>query len=87
MNMKLLAVLTQPSIYNGCYNRKTPWEEKFTPGEFTPVNMKNCGLCNVRKNREIKNGDKYITLDISLKFGSWEKLKSHLQSQKITWED
>ena len=40
MNMKLLAVLTQPSIYNGCYNRKTPWEEKFTPGEFTHMKIK-----------------------------------------------
>ena len=37
--------------------------------------MKNCGRCNVRKHRGIKDGDKYITLDISLKFGSLDKMK------------
>ena len=39
------------------------------------MNMKNCGRRNVRKHRDIKNGEKYITLDISLKFGSLEKMK------------
>ena len=49
MNMKLLEVVTPQSIYYGCSNRKTLWEEKckgeekFTLGEFTAVNMKNCG--------------------------------------------
>ena len=37
--------------------------------------MKNCGCRNVRKHREIKNGEKYITLEISLKFGSMDKIK------------
>ena len=32
--------------------------------------MKNCGRHNVRKYREIKGNDKYVTLDISLKFDS-----------------
>ena len=50
-------------------------EEKFTLGEFTPVNMKICGRRNVRKHREIKNGEKYITLGISLKFGGLDKMK------------
>ena len=59
--MKLLEVLTPPSIYHGWSNRKTFWEEKFTLGDFTPVNMKNCGRSNVRKYREIQNGEKYIT--------------------------
>ena len=36
--------------------------------------MKNCGRRNVRKHREIKNGEKYITLDIYLKFGSLDKM-------------
>ena len=39
------------------------------------MNMKICGLRNVRKHREIKGSDKYVTLDISLKFGSQEKMR------------
>ena len=37
------------------------------------MNTKKFGL--VRKHRDIKNCEKYITLDISLKFGSLEKMK------------
>ena len=57
MNIKLLAVVTPPSIYHGCSTWKIFWEEKFTGeenftlGEFTSANMKNCGRCNVRKHR------------------------------------
>ena len=42
MNMKLLAVLTPPSIYHGCSTWKTFWEEKFLGEEklFSAVNMK-----------------------------------------------
>ena len=40
-----------------------------------PVNMKTCVFSNVRKHREIKDSEKYITLDIYLKFGSLEKMK------------
>ena len=41
------------------------WEEKFTGEEklFSAVNMKNCGRRNVRKHKEIKGSDKYVTLD------------------------
>ena len=42
INMKLLSVVTLPSIYHGCSTLKTFWEEKFT-GEvklFSAVNMK-----------------------------------------------
>ena len=81
MNMKLLAVVTPLSIYNGCYAQNKLWEgkftgeENFTLGEFSAVNMKNCGRRNVRKNREIKDSDKYIALDISLKFGSLDNIQ------------
>ena len=77
MNTKLLAVVTQPYIYYGCSTRKTFWEEKFTGKEnlFSAVNMKNCGRQNVRKHKEIKGSDKYVTLDISLNFDSLEKMK------------
>ena len=37
--------------------------------------MKNCGHHNVRKHRDIKNVEKYITLNIYLKFGSLYKMK------------
>ena len=37
--------------------------------------MKNCGRHNVRKHREIKGSDKYVTLDISLKFDSLDKMR------------
>ena len=30
MNMKVLVVVTPPSIYHGCFTRKTFWEGKFT---------------------------------------------------------
>ena len=62
MNMKFLEVVTTPSIYHGCSARKMLWEEKFTHGEFTAVNMKYCGCGNVRKHIEIKVSDKYVTL-------------------------
>ena len=75
VNMKLLAVVTPRSIYHGCSTRKTFWEEKFTLGEFTSVNMKHCGRCNVRKHIGIKGSDKYVTLDISLKIYSLENMK------------
>ena len=47
----------------------------FTLGEFTAVNMKNCGRLNVSKHIEIKGSDTYITLDIFLKFGSMDKMR------------
>ena len=77
MNTKLPAVLTPPSIYHGCSTQKTFWDEKFTDEEnlFSAVIMKNCGRHNVRKHREMKVSDKYVTLDITLKFDSLDKIK------------
>ena len=76
--MKLLAVVTTPSIYHGCSTWKMFWEEKFTGEEtlFLAVNMKNCGRHNVRKHKEIKGSDKYVTFDISSKFDSLDKMKT-----------
>ena len=77
INMKLLEVVTPPSIYYGCSTWKTFWEEKFTSEEklFSAVNMNNCGGRNVRKHKDIKGSDKYVTLDISLKFDSLDNKK------------
>ena len=77
MNMKLLVIVTPPSIYRGFSTWKTFWEGKFTGNEnlFSAVNMKICGCLNVRKHKEIKGSDKYVTLDISLNFDNMEKMK------------
>ena len=80
MKMKLLAFVTPLSIYHGSFTWKPFWdenftcEERFTLGELTVVNMKNCFRRNVNKHREIKDNEKYITLDILLKFRSLEKM-------------
>ena len=89
MNMKLLSVVTQPSIYHGCFTRKTFWEEKFTGDEklFSAVNMKNCGRRNVSKHREIRGSYRYVTLDISLKFDSLDKMKITSSESKEKLED
>ena len=39
------------------------------------MSINNCVRHNVRKHREIKNGEKCIALEISLKFGSLDKMK------------
>ena len=77
MNIKLLAVVTSPSIYHIPYTRRTFWDEKFTGKEnlFLAGNMKNCGRCNARKHKDIKGSDKYVTLDISSKVDSLNNMK------------
>ena len=64
MNMKLLEVVTKPSIYHDFSTRKTFSEENFTGEErlFSAANMKNVGHRNVKKHREIRGSDKYVTL-------------------------
>ena len=88
MNMKLLAVVTPPSIYHCCSTRKMFWEEIFTGKEnlFLSVNMKNCGRRNVKKHKEIKGSDKYVTLDISSKFDILDKMKITSSESKIKLE-
>ena len=87
--MKLLAVVRPPSIYHGWSTRKTFWEETFTDeeifklDEFSAVNMKHCGHCNVRENNEIKGSDKYVTLKISLKFDSLEEMRITSSESKV----
>ena len=76
MNMNILTVVTPPSIYHGCSTWKTFCEEKFTGEEklFSAVKMNNCDHLNVRKHIYIKGSDKYVTLDISLKFDRLDKM-------------
>ena len=78
MNMKLLEVITPTSIYHGCSTWKTFWEEELTGKEdlFLSMNMKNGGRIKIRKHKEIKGSEKYVTLDISSKFDSLDKMKT-----------
>ena len=82
--MKFLVVVTPPSIYHGCSNRKTFWEEKFTGKKylFESVNMKNCGRQKVRKNKEIKVSDNIFTLNVSAKFDSMNKMETTSSESK-----
>ena len=82
--MKFLVVVTPPSIYHGCSTRKTFWEEKFTGKEnhFLSVNMKNCGRRKVIKHKDIKDSDNIVTLDISSKFDSLNKMKTTSSESK-----
>ena len=83
-NKKLLAVVTPTSMYNGCSTQKTFWERNFTGEEklFSDMNMKNCVCRNVRKHREINGSDKYVPLDILLKFDILDKMKiTYLESR------
>ena len=88
MNMKLILVVTPPSIYHGCSTRKTFWEEKFTGEEklFSAANMNICGFHNVREHNEIKGSDKCVALDISLKFDKLEKMKITSSESKVKLE-
>ena len=75
--MKLLQVITPSSVYHVCSTRKTFREEK-----FTPVNIKDCICQNVRKHRDTKDGEKCITLEISLVFGNMDNTKTTLLEPK-----
>ena len=101
--MKFLAVVTPPYIYHGCSTRKTFWEEKFTGKEnlFLAMDMKCFGRRNVRKHKDIKDSDKYVTLkkqkeirgsdkyvtlDISSKLDSLDKMKITSSESKVKLE-
>ena len=86
--MKFLVVVTPPSIYHGCSTRNTFWEEKLTGKKylFQSVNMKNCGLRKVRKQKEIKGSDKIATLNISAKFESLNKMETTSSESNKNWK-
>ena len=49
------------------------WEEN-----FTPLSMRSCGRRNVRKHKEINNGEQYIALDIFLQL-------DFLENREVTY--
>ena len=83
--MKFLVVVTPLSIYHGCSTRKTFWEGKFTGKKdlFQSVNIKNCGRRKVRKHKDIKGSDKIVTMDISEKFDSLNKMETTSSESKV----
>ena len=62
--------------------------ENFTGKEdlFLAVNMGNCSRRNIREHKEIKGSDKYVTLDISSKFDSLDKMKIKSSESKVKLE-
>ena len=87
--MNCLVVLTPPYIYHGFSTRKTFWEENSTGKKdlFQSVNTKNCDCHKVRKHKEIKGSDKIVTLNISAKFHSMNKMETTSSESKKNWED
>ena len=92
---ELDVVVAPPSFYHGCSARKTFWEEKFTGKKqdlFEPVNMRNCGQCNVRKHREFKDSDESFTLNmneilkISEEFDNLDKMETTSSESKVKME-
>ena len=93
--MKFLVVVTLPSIYHGCSTWKTFWEEKFTGKNldlFESMNMRNCGQRNVRKHKDIKGSDKFVTLNlydilnISEKFDDLDNMETTYSESKVKME-
>ena len=82
--MKYLAIVSPPTISHGCSTQKTFWEVKFTGKKylFQSVNMKNCGRRKVRIHKDIKGNDKIVTLNISAKFESLNKMETTSSESK-----
>ena len=83
--MKFLVVVTPPSIYYGCSTQKTFWEEKAIGKKylFLSVNMKHFGRRKVRKHKAIKGSDKIVTLNVSEKFDSLNKMETTSSDSKV----
>ena len=85
--MKFLVILTPPSIYHFCSTQKTLWGGKFAGKEylFLSMNMKICDRRKFRKNKEIKDSDKVVTLDISANFDILNKMEttSSISKEKL----
>ena len=86
--MKFLVVVPPMSIYHDCSTRKTLWEENFTGKKylFQSMNMKNCVHRKVRKQNETKGSDKIVTLNISAKFDSLNKMVTTSSDSKAKLE-
>ena len=85
--MKLLEVVSPPSIYHGLYNQKTLWEDK-----FIPVNIRSCGIATLEKQL---NKEWWAVHRLGCIFPAWltGKEGSHLLKIKVLcgntrkWDD
>ena len=50
------------------------------------MSTKNCGRRKVKKHKEIKDNYRYVTLDISSKFYSMDKMKTTSSESKVKLE-
>ena len=87
--MKLLAVVTPPSIYHGWSTRKTLWEEKFTGKEmFFCLRTWNivvvAKLGNTMRSRVVTSTSHWTSHQNLTVWTGW---KPHLQIQKENWKD
>ena len=82
--MKFLVVVTQLYIYHGCSTWKTLREENFTGQKylFHSVNIKNGGRRKISYHKEIKDSDKIVTLNVSIKFDSLNKMETTSSESK-----
>ena len=81
--MDILASSFKTTVYLSWFlHSEKVWEEN-----FTLVNMEMFGRRNVRKHREIKNGEQYIPLDIYLKSGNLDKMRITTLEANNIWEE
>ena len=68
--------------------KKTFWEENFTGKEYLclSVNMKYCVRRKVRKHKEIKGSENFVTLDMSSKLDSLKQMKTTSSESKGKFE-
>ena len=86
--MKLLAVVTPQSIYNGCSTRKTFWEEKSQARKicfclWTWKIVVVARLGNKRRSRLVTSMSPWTSHQ---SFTVWTRWRSHLQIQTENWK-
>ena len=83
--MDFLVVVTPPSIFImvAPLRRRSGRESSLVRKIcFSLRNMKNCGRHKVKKHKETKGSDKIITLNVSAKFDSLNKMESTSSESK-----
>ena len=70
------------SCNNTIYLSRLPHSEDVLEGKCHTGEHEKLCFCNVRKHRDIKNGDQYIAMDISLKSGGLENMKTKYSDPK-----
>ena len=88
MNMKLLAGVTPPYIYHGWFwEAKFTGEENFRLGECLAVNIKIVVVTMLGNTYILRVLTSISPWTSRWNLTVWKRWESHLQSQKIIWED